>query len=451
MVASLLACMTVLVIVPHLRGALTLVDDAANSSRQWLTDLVVKLSKDKSFGGSGDTEISILAVDNPTYKSWREPYITPRDKLEAMIDFASAHKASVVVVDFDLSRSEAWEGLTRGDRKLLQYLIKLDSAPAGRVPVVILLRDVGRDGNKKKVYDSFLRRNAPDLDDERGNVFWAASTVPLDNDGLIRRFNWFENINQTERIVSAPLLASYLIRKMHELHNPDKAIRATHQWQRSISSVLDGYPDVSLLARLAHKKSEHYRKSFDYSPSIIMWHENRAADIRVNGFLEISGKRIKPDVYRDNIVFIGAMNNRTMDRYETPIGSRFGVEVLAQSTATILNHGGLQPLHGAGLYLYNFLLLVAMTLILLLPGIVPILVVTALAGTLIYLPVAFFLYQHGISLDGAPPILLIELAEPMLPYVLGLVLNARYLLENRKKIATRIVEVAKYEWNKFLY
>jgi CHASE2 domain-containing sensor protein len=47
---------------------------------------------------------AVLDIDEPTYRSWGEPFHTPRDRLLKLIDYAVRGGAALVVVDVDLSQ-----------------------------------------------------------------------------------------------------------------------------------------------------------------------------------------------------------------------------------------------------------------------------------------------------------------------------------------------------------
>jgi len=443
--ACFVTCLAVFLLIPALSGKISFVDSLADSSRNWLSDLVIHISKEKPFGGSDGIDISILAVDESTYRQWGEPYITPRKAIADMIDFASKYKAAVVVVDFDLSRSEAWRNQTDGDVSLKAYLEKIDHSPAGTVPAVILLHDVGREQDEKRMYGSFLNKGTS-LGDHKGNVFWATSTLPVDKDMVVRRFNWFENYAEdgvSKRMPSVQLLASYILYQLK--NNPEDsaaAIEKSHQWIQSVQTKM---PDAALLSQLSGVK---IADDFNYQPSIIMIHASNKLEIRMDQYSALLQQAPEnPAYYQHGIVFIGTMHGRTLDKHESAIGEKFGVELLAQSTATINHYGSLQELKGAWLWLYNIILLLTMSLLLLLPGYLFIVSASAVVGMLVYLPAAVLLYQQGLTLDAGPPVLLVELVEPVIPIVISAILNVGFLISNRQKLGGLLKQRIRQAWS----
>ncbi|WP_176957126.1 CHASE2 domain-containing protein [Mariprofundus sp. KV] len=422
-IGGLIACSTVLLIIPLLSGRFTLVDNMVEDSRIWMSDVVIAACKDDPLGGGKDLKLSILSVDDSLHQSWGEPYITPRQKIAEMIRFAAEYHAAAVVVDFDLSRSEAWGTRTEGDKGLKRYLEQLDQAPAEQMPAIILLHDLRQAADGGKTASSYLRSDSS-LADNRGNIFWASSTFPQEDDQLIRRFNYFEQVNwdKQRNIPSAMLLATEMAKHMQHGLSLAKS-------KQEIRNLIHSMQSESL--------------PMDNQAMPIMLHENHASGIEVKPYFQLTDKKLSPRYYEGHIVLIGSMHSLTMDKHQTAIGDKFGVELMAHAIATMVQHGELKPLEGWPVIAYTLVLLVVMSLILLLPGIVSILIVSATCALLIFFPLSIYLYHHGLTLDAAPPILLIEIAEPIIPFILMFVLNVSLIREKLQEA----VEHMKFEWS----
>ena len=83
---------------------------------QWLVsventamDIMMELNQGLPRMSDNDADsflrFSYLDIDDRSFRAWNEPFHTPRDKLQRLIEYAASNGARLIVVDFDLSRA----------------------------------------------------------------------------------------------------------------------------------------------------------------------------------------------------------------------------------------------------------------------------------------------------------------------------------------------------------
>jgi hypothetical protein len=165
---------------------------------------------------------AFIDIDERTYQNvWKEPAVTPHDKLAALIRFAAESGARVVVVDVDLNRRDGQIVLAQGNTDPLADLLAAyppqHPASSGRPwPPVVLVRSFrqavtpGPPGRCQVERASFL-------DDRAGaDVWWATMQFEAEADGVVRRWRLWETACQdhiSETRPSVELLTTALLRE----------------------------------------------------------------------------------------------------------------------------------------------------------------------------------------------------------------------------------------------
>jgi len=347
-----------------------------------ISDITMRLCKADLIKPQLESRISILSIDDEIYSSWEKPFITPREKLFDALEFAVQHKAAVIIIDFDLSRSEHWTSLSEGDKKLKEYLISLDAMQENNAPAIILLHRFTK--NKQDDYEiddgSMLRDEV--LHDNQGNVFWANALMPYD-EGVVRKYNIHYTLTSDQRTYSAALLAAKLLQSLD-------AGKPMHESKQELRRYME----------------EPFAKDVPKSLFLtIPMHQLLAAGIEERKYsrivrLQHEGKPFQPDDLEGRVVILGAMHQWTADKHDTVIGELYGVEIMANAVSTLLNFDSDLELSGWLKYIYWGVIVLILSLLFLLRVLWLILLMVGLVGVFVYLPLTIFAYHHGILLQG---------------------------------------------------
>lgn len=136
-------------------------------------------------------------IDDASWQAWGDPLVTPRDRLRAMLAQATAAGAAAVVVDVSLVRSGAVraEERTPADDSLRSWLARYD----GPTPIV-LARALEPSGDGLPA----LRRSFLEADGSRPRVTWATVGFSEDGDGIVRRWRLWERACDAGQPVALP-------------------------------------------------------------------------------------------------------------------------------------------------------------------------------------------------------------------------------------------------------
>jgi CHASE2 domain-containing sensor protein len=105
-----------------------------NSAMDTMMEFNKGLGRMSGHSGARPLRFTFLDIDEDSYRTWYEPYHTPRDKLLRLIDFAAGSGAQLIVVDIDLSKP----GINPDhDRALAEYL---SGYGALNSPPIVLVR-----------------------------------------------------------------------------------------------------------------------------------------------------------------------------------------------------------------------------------------------------------------------------------------------------------------------
>jgi CHASE2 domain-containing sensor protein/tRNA A-37 threonylcarbamoyl transferase component Bud32 len=177
--------------------------------------------------------------------------------------------------------------------------------------------------------------------------------------------------------------------------------------------------------------------------TLINWNQGPAVAFHRTPFTKVYNNQVQTSLFRDKIVIIGPTAPGIGDRFVTPVsGNLPGVEVVANSVASILNQGFFSRPHWSPLIELAVLILFGIFLTLVLPrlkaGIGAVTTLGLLVGYSGVGTVLFF--SSNIWLKITPPILLL-----ILGYVL--IISKRFLITEKKK---EQVEADSFETNKML-
>ncbi|HEX9773485.1 MAG TPA: CHASE2 domain-containing protein [Steroidobacteraceae bacterium] len=121
--------------------------------------------------------VTIVDIDEATHRGWRSPAITPRGELARLLSVVTAVAPSAVVVDIDLSGTEA-DADRAGQRQLRDVL----EGYRGTAPLIFPKRiEPGTDGTRNmsaSPFDPVFARNA--------RLHWAHASFATDSGGAVR-------------------------------------------------------------------------------------------------------------------------------------------------------------------------------------------------------------------------------------------------------------------------
>ncbi|MDM8562692.1 CHASE2 domain-containing protein, partial [Candidatus Marithioploca araucensis] len=384
--------------------------------------------------------MALITIDDKTYRDWGFPVITPRDKLQALIEKAVDGGANVIAVDIELSwASEGYIhapdslSLSTADQTLVDYLHNInarDTAP----PILLAgmyrkpLKDNGIIDN-----NAFLERQPSFLDGvlkEEKNVFWASSFFVVDEDRIWRQWQLAPLVCQEGHLTVVPSLA--LLTALAELHSVEGNAAAQkirdlktrlNDWAKQFSCEVkektiaelcripktcpdftvtlpqkEGVNDDSHLINLAASDAKErivYRFAPSDKPDL-----KRGAVIDIYSAAEVLADEAELE---NQIVFIGVTHQDSGDRHPIPIRALTdvdGVYIVANAADTLLRFGQLQPQTPQSKIIESIILVILMTAIFTLFSVVPAFILSSLFVFALIIW-TFYELRHGVDVDVA--------------------------------------------------
>jgi CHASE2 domain-containing sensor protein len=336
--------------------------------------------------------MALIAIDDNSYRDWGFPIITPRDKLQTLIEKAIQGGANVIAVDLEIAwtndgyiHTDAQLPLSSADQTLADYLHKLnksDTAPP------IILTGMYRNPMKNNIINgeawlekvpSFLDRG---LKKER-NVFWASSIFDIDEDRFWRRWQLTPLVCENGHLTVVPSLA--LLTALAQLHTTDSKTQSAQQAIQNLKMRLNHWAkqftcDIEVqgkktLAQLVSKATFSKVKMPDFTLTFPQKEGINDKSHRINLIadedvariiyrfappeptLSKTNRRTLIDIYSaadvlaynidftNKIVFIGTTHQDNCDRHPIPIRELIdvdGVYIVANATDTLLRFGQVQ-------------------------------------------------------------------------------------------------------------
>lgn len=377
-------------------------------------------------GGDGTPEpgpaFTLFDIDEPTWRGWQSPHLTPRDQLLGMLRSATGSSAAAVVVDLDLTGREAANGLAAGagDSALASFL----AAYRGPVPVVLvrLLESPGSDSSGHQLPAPVPAWFEPLPDSASRWIHWGTVQFVQELDGTVRRWRLWEPVCLGGRpgvLPSVQLVTGAAV-------DPATSPARLHE---SLARVAPPSCEQDELAeepvttvwghqlRAGHEQlPERIIYSLPWPPEAGPTRMVRLADgSTVPMLLRLSAAGVAGGVDRrlldGRIVVIGGSYAASRDWYTTPLGRMPGMQVIINAIASLEKNGQYGRAEGP----LKWVVMVALLLItsLAYARYHP-LVATLLILPLIYLlvlPISFFVFKSGAWLDFTAPVLGVQLHE----------------------------------------
>ncbi len=383
--------------------------------------------------------MALITIDDKTYRDWGFPVITPRDKLQALIEKAVDGGANVIAVDIELSwASDGYIhapdslSLSTADQTLVDYLHNIN---ARETAPPILLAGMYRKPLKDNgmIDNAFLERQPSFLDGvlkKEKNVFWASSFFVVDEDRIWRQWQLAPLVCQEGHLTVVPSLA--LLTALAELHSVEGNKQAQkirdlktrlNDWAKQFSCEVEektiaelcrtqktcpdftvtlpqkeGVNDNSHLINLAASETKE-RIVYRFAPSDKP-DPKRGAVIDIYSAAEVLADEAELE---NQIVFIGVTHQDSGDRHPIPIRALTdvdGVYIVANAADTLLRFGQLQPQSAHSKIIMSIILVILMTMIFTRFNVVPAFILSSL---FVFALIIWTFYQlrHGVDVDVA--------------------------------------------------
>lgn len=330
--------------------------------------------------------LALIDIDDTTYaQKWRAPFVTPRDKLCRLVDYASRGGAKAIVVDIELSARDSSQRRAvscdsaaaaaapakpgqRADDVFAAYLrayaVRCSSAfqdrattgPGAPCPPILLTRSLrtsptdeyGTGAIAREPRASFL----DPLGAQSGAVAWGTSTFHRDADFMLRGWRLWEPVCGRGRPHALPSIevlavAAYNdkdIRKLQGALDVSLAPACRLAGERTAAAdmpreplTLDiGYP----LALRTGDLERRFFYRFGWAPGVEHPAIGRQLGVIIPAW-EITdidpAHRFDPSQLRGKIVVIGGTFGDNPDYHRTPLGEMPGTIVLLNAINALLH------------------------------------------------------------------------------------------------------------------
>ena len=297
----------------------------------YISDYVVALS---SYGERPErlrkdgTLLTLIDIDQDTYRSWGYPAQTPRRQLAKLINYAIEGGAKVIVVDIAL-----WYApLDRGAGNELIRVISNHLAN-GRNGTKLIFIEPGKFSDPFR--RNWLRDELSDGLLNNNNIVFAHAYIKASSDDfVVRRFDPWRPLHKCPNYPAVSVAVALAIGSpvsigltQNNCNNRTAGLNSSEEAQRILYSV--GWPNMS-----------------------------------AEGLVRISARRVLSvqeksyGAVNNRLVFIGSTYPESRDIMPTPIGDLPGVVVLMNQTISLLGYGFIGHLSQASKLLISFALIV---------------------------------------------------------------------------------------------
>ncbi len=336
-----------------------------------------------------------MDIDEQTYRQWGELLPTPRDKLRDLMQFAVAGQPKLVIIDVDLTypTDRYNTQLTPADVTLKDYLATYESQHCTNQPCPhLILVSTSRPTLDAQGHFLPTRELRPSFlgVTESSHLHWASALFEPDADLMIRRWRLCDKVShpKEEPILSIQLLTAKLSGTT-ELKCPEETAHAAIG-QRII---------YKLLPNTAMPKPEKYPDTQFGQPILTTWSAHRLLQ--------------HPDgdksFLKDRIVVIGGSYLDSGDWYATPVGAMPGAVIIINAILSLQQYGELHKPNILLILLTEIILIVIMSLAFACFTSFYGLLFSGLLIILVMMPISFGLFQAGVWLDFAIPLLAVQL------------------------------------------
>ncbi len=438
----ILVCVTSLYTLENTAFFKQIKDAAFDYIMFWYSDFAPTLANNQPI-----QQMVLFDVDDQTYRAWDSPLITPRDKLQAMIQTAIDSGAKVIGVDISLSWTS--KGYMRkqsdspADIALADYLQSLNDSQATDAPLIFLTRHYRQPLENTQTFletpPNFLEAALP----VENHVFWTSTFFKMDEDRVIRRWQLAPLVCQDQRLSVVPSMP--LLMTLAHLHTQNQDTRQAAKVIRAFKTAWDTWakqfhcdqhqgkslaelcqlkacPNLRVtLPKKAHVNDtlHHVDLLEGYETEKVIYRfapPDTPQSMQMNLFevksaaAILSGK-LAVDV-AEQIVFIGVTHQDNGDYHPIPIRYKdvSGVYILANAVDTLLRFGQFQPQASADKVKWLIVLIIGMTLVFTFLSISVALILSFVILCVLIVS-SFYHLHYGIEIDFVLELLTVQLIQ----------------------------------------
>jgi len=321
----------------------------------------------------------ILDIDDDTYQDWGEPFITPRDKLLKLLQFAIKGKPKLIIVDITINKQPHQKsGLHPDDLALQQYLAQYEKTHCSQsdCPKILLTRTFNIpkgirpfDPNTDPYY---LAQRSTFLDEivmRSPNIYWATTRFEREHDILLRRWELSTPTctnNVPDIIPSMPLLATTLLHQKYSSNlrdhlnhfkpncNGDSKKLQDKPKQFVVSKDLKFDIQTTRLSRRILYTIPWYLNEGEKLPTI----SDGRQILTIMSANKILNKKASHKPLHNSVTIIGGSYIKGRDWHATPLNWMPGTLVLVNSIQSLLQYGVLKPPSNWWILIFSAILIV---------------------------------------------------------------------------------------------
>ena len=372
----------------------------------WAVDIMIRLNGTlaRMTGerhGRSDLNFTFLDMDEYSYrdKRWNEPFHVPRDKVLKLIQFAAKGKASIIIVDVNLSKAGTDAD---ADAALIDYIRNYPQS----APPLILMRakrsKLGADANALGKFRDTIFTGI-----EHSNIHFAQPLFRRDKkDGVVRNWILLEQGCFKGKGIALPsvqLLAYALLKDIkdgdhHYIADLDASMSANQPTGCAAGGATSRIQRPVILGKTIFKQ-QRLGERLIYS---IPWSKSGRESVdlvTVPAVFVTDDGRIKPQEVEGRITMIGASYGASHDLHLTPLGLMPGSLIILNAVKSLSLFDQITP---PPLYIRVAFLLTFITILSFVfsrySNIIKLLVVTTLVF-IFFVPISFWFFKYGVWFD----------------------------------------------------
>ncbi len=374
-----------------------------NSAMDLMMEFNKGLPRMSNFESDEPLQFAFLDIDEQSFRAWNEPYHTPRDKLQKLIDYAATGSARLIVVDIDLSRAGI---IAEHDKNLADYLSRY--ATETSLPPLILVRNFYSDGGAahewSEIQPSFL-----DNFELSESIQWAQPLFRATLwDGMIRHWHLVKAGCLNGQLMLLPAV-QLVVAGILTSENSASAQRPTELGLVKIESCHSttkarGESTSAGAARI-HGNTAIQAGIDQRIIYTIPWRSPSPDLVTVSAqTITEASRALSTDLVNRKVVIIGASNTDSRDIHRTPIGNMPGALIVANAIKSLALYGQIEapPIWLQWVLKLSIILLAGWTFLAFRS-----LLAVGVAGGLIILvlvPISFHFFKYGLWVDFAIPL-----------------------------------------------
>lgn len=396
----------------HQNRWLVRLEDSAMDTMMEFNKGLPRMGVDSSSGG---LPFTFLDIDNASFRSWDEPYHTPRDKVLKLVRTAAEHKARLIVLDIDLSRP----GINaEHDQRLAEYLAEYGKGEVR--PPLILVRTFYNDGPSDREWLD-IRPSFLDEFEFSPSVHWAQPLFRKTMwDGVVRHWHLVKFgclkgqliLLPATQLIAAALLAdgnTDAIKRPVDLDSiqldscsSQSSVNTSANLQKLGVSDSALAPDPDIDQRLIYT---------------IPWKSPAPDLVTISAqVITESDRQLSDDLFADRVVMIGASFSESGDIHRTPIGEMPGALIIANAIKSLTLYGQVRspPLWFQWTLKLTLILLAAWAFSRFTSLTAVCLAGATIIGTLV--PISFYFFKYGLWLDFTIPLFAMMMSRAVAEY-----------------------------------